>query len=241
MNRLILLLALAPLAYGQTKVGPRIPAQDVYANRPTSPATGTVFIMTDTDCSGTTSATPTQCRWSGSVWQATGGTGGSGGCTTNSLSNNGSATNTCINIPCTLGTITLASGTWTYPGGTVAAAANVSQEIPIVSSVTGTIRYTSVRIAESTIFTSTGGTPVTVLKASMGPPGSSTNDQLLPQFSLMQSSGSANFATDRPSPPQITSTYDLVVAFRVIVPNGAFINTLTAGAVTYEACGYAVQ
>ena len=58
--------------------------QSVYASRPGSPSTGQIWIMTDTDCSGTTSATPTQCRWSGSTWQATGGTSG-GSSTTNPL------------------------------------------------------------------------------------------------------------------------------------------------------------
>lgn len=52
--------------------------QSVYASRPVSPITKQVWIMTDTDCAGTASATPTQCRWSGSAWQATGGSSGSG-------------------------------------------------------------------------------------------------------------------------------------------------------------------
>ncbi len=56
-----------------------IPAHSVYASRPGSPVTNQLWIMDDTDCAGTASATPTQCKWSGSVWQATGGSGSGGG------------------------------------------------------------------------------------------------------------------------------------------------------------------
>lgn len=62
-----------------------LPPHSVYASRPGSPVANQVFIMDDTDCSGTASATPTQCKWSGSVWQATGGTGSGGSSTTNPL------------------------------------------------------------------------------------------------------------------------------------------------------------
>ncbi len=80
MKLIILILAAMPLM-AQQVTGPRVPSSGTYANRPTSPATGTVYIATDTDCGGTASATPTQCRWSGSTWQATGGVGGAGAVT----------------------------------------------------------------------------------------------------------------------------------------------------------------
>lgn len=59
--------------------------QSVYASRPGSPFTGQNWIMTDTDCAGTASATPTACRWSGSAWQATGGSGGGGASSSSQL------------------------------------------------------------------------------------------------------------------------------------------------------------
>lgn len=89
--RTISLLLLIPLScwgqrYNSATTGTRDdsaltwPApQSVYSGRPGSPITKQVWIMTDTDCAGTASATPTQCRWSGSAWQPTGGSGGGGG------------------------------------------------------------------------------------------------------------------------------------------------------------------
>lgn len=56
-----------------------VPPHSVYASRPGSPIASQLWIMDDTDCNGTASATPTQCKWSGTVWQATGGSGTGGG------------------------------------------------------------------------------------------------------------------------------------------------------------------
>jgi hypothetical protein len=54
----------------------------------------------------------------------------------------------------------------------------------------------------------------------------------------MQASGDAWFAMDRPQPPILTGSYSLVLAIRT---TGGNVSTLTAGAATYEVCGYAVQ
>jgi hypothetical protein len=65
------------------------------------------------------------------------------------------------------------------------------------------------------------------------------NDEFMPQTSMMQSSGKNWFAFDRPQPPVIASGfYDLVLAIRT---TGGNVSALTAGAVYYEVCGYAVQ
>ncbi len=136
-------------------------------------------------------------------------------------------------IECATGTATLSGGTWTYPGGTVAAAAAVSQEITIVSGLDGRQRYSHVLLNESTQFTSGS---VTVTKASVGRPGASTNDELMAQQLLMQTPGTI-FAFDRPQPPILGSgnTYTLVLAIRT---TGGNISALTTGAVDYEVCGY---
>jgi hypothetical protein len=92
-------------------------------------------------------------------------------------------------------------------------------------------------VSESTQFSSGS---ITGTKVSLGRPGVSTNDELLPQTSMMQSGGNAWFAFDRPQPPVIgaANTYSLVLAIRT---TGGNISALTAGAVYYEVCGYAVQ
>ena len=91
--------------------------QSVYASRPGSPITGQIWTMTDTDCAGTASATPTQCRWSGSTWQATGGSGsggGSGGASVTPVAV--SSGNTTTTIPYG---VTISAGTQALPSCTI--------------------------------------------------------------------------------------------------------------------------
>jgi len=54
----------------------------------------------------------------------------------------------------------------------------------------------------------------------------------------MVSSGDVNFWTSRPIPPQLTSTYSLVLNFAVTAGN---VNAATAGSLTWEVCGYAAR
>jgi hypothetical protein len=138
---------------------------------------------------------------------------------------------------CATGTVSLSGGTWTYPGGTVAAAAATSQEIPIITGLNGNFRFGHVLVSEATQIAS--GT-VTATKVSVGRPGSTTDDELLPQTIMMQSSGNAWFAFDRPQPPLLgaSNTYSVVLAIRT---TGGNVSALTGGAVNYEVCGYAVQ
>jgi hypothetical protein len=131
--------------------------------------------------------------------------------------------------------VSLSGGTWTYPGGTVAAAASNSQEIPIITGVPGKFRYGHVLLSETVQFTSGS---VTLTKLSVGRGGATTNDELLPQTPFMQSSGDAWFVVDRPQPPVLTGVYGLVLAIRT---TGGNVSALTAGTASYEVCGYAVQ
>jgi hypothetical protein len=182
-----------------------IPPTVTYASLPASPTTGTVYIVTDTLCTGSGTG-PAICRWSGSAWSALGG--------------GGSAAS-----PCT-------SGTVSYSALNVAAA---SREITIQTAVSGNTRWMGIVLSETTQFAGTTG-----LTVSMGRPGSTTHAEMTngTAFPLMVSSGDVNYISTRPIPPQITSTYDIVLNFAVTSGN---VNAATAGALTWEVCGYAAR
>jgi hypothetical protein len=110
----------------------------------------------------------------------------------------------------------------------------VSQEITIASGVAGTYRWDQVLLSETTQFTGTTG-----LTASIGRAGTTTNAEMTgTQFPLMVSSGDTNYWSARPVPPQLTSTYNVVVNFTVTSGN---VNAATAGQLTWELCGYAAR
>jgi hypothetical protein len=265
--RLIIVLSIAGACFGQGKQNVVqtgvvdahganwIPPTSTFASPPSSAATGSVYIFTDASavgtCSGGGSALAT-CRWSGSAWQAVGGGGGgtAGGSTGQmQVNSSGSFAGQAFGLDgggsrvsqrgteCATGTVSLSGGIWTYPGGTVAAAAAASQEITIIASLTGDMRYTRTLLAESTQFASSS---VTATKVSLGRSGISTDDELLPQTSFMVSSGNAWFAEDRPQTPVLgaSNTYSLVLAIRT---TGGNVSALTAGAAYYEVCGYALH
>ncbi len=128
-----------------------------------------------------------------------------------------------VTSPCTYGTVTatdlqgLASG--------------VTGEITIQTGVSGDERWDQVLMSETTQFTGTTG-----LTVSMGRPGSTTNDEMSgAAMPLMVSSGGANFWSARPIPPQLGTTYDIVLSFTV---TGGNVNSATAGAILWETCGY---
>ncbi|MCU1234470.1 MAG: hypothetical protein JWP63_2437 [Candidatus Solibacter sp.] len=212
--------------------------ESTFAGLPTPSAGNTGWRYTVTDCltSACTAgggSIKADLRSDGvSAWVVISGGGGSSQA---SVVGGGGSTTFQRMTECATGTVTLSGGTWTYPGGTAAAAAATTQEIPIVTSVPGRFRYGHVLISETTQFASGS---VTLTKLSVGRPGVTTNDELLPQTSFMQGSGDSWFAMDRPQPPTLTGTYSLVLAIRT---TGGNISALTAGAATYEVCGYAVQ
>jgi hypothetical protein len=57
-------------------------------------------------------------------------------------------------------------------------------------------------------------------------------------FPLMVSGSDVNYVSTRPIPPQITSTYSIVLNFAVTAGN---VNAVTAGSLTWEVCGYAAR
>jgi hypothetical protein len=136
---------------------------------------------------------------------------------------------------CFTGSVSLAGGVWTWPGGTAPAATAQLQEIPIIPGLTGAQRYTRILASEDTQFTGPG---ITATAVSIGRPGATTDDELLPQTPFMVSGGSAWFSEDHPNTPILgANPYTLVLAIRT---TGGNVAALTAGVVNYEVCGYSM-
>ncbi len=123
-----------------------------------------------------------------------------------------------------------ASGTTSYSALTAAAA---SQEVTIQTGISGNVRWDQVTVSETTQFTGTTG-----LTVSVGRPGTNNQEMTGAQVPLMVSGGDANFWTARPIPPQLSGTYSIVLNFAV---TSGTVNTATAGAVTWELCGYSAR
>ena len=126
-------------------------------------------------------------------------------------------------------------GTLSYTALTSAAS---SQEITILGGSTplsGNLRYAGIVLSETTQFATTTG-----LTVSMGRPGSTTHAELTNgvTFPLMVSAGDLNYVSTRPLPPQITTTYSIVLNFAV---TSGFVNAATAGSLTWEVCAYAAR
>jgi hypothetical protein len=200
-----------------------IPPTSTFASQPSSPAAGAVYIFTDASavgtCSGGGSALAT-CRWSGSAWAAVGG-GGGGGSSQASIFSGGTLVQRAVEC---------ASGATSYTALTAAAA---NQEITIQTGISGNVRWDQVTVSETTRFAGTVG-----LTVSMGRPGANNSEMTGALVALMVSGGDANFWTARPIPPQLTSTYPIVLNFAVTSGN---VNAATAGVLTWEACGYAAR
>ena len=127
-------------------------------------------------------------------------------------------------VECTHGTV---------PYTTVAALGAVtSGEITIQTGISGNVVYDQILVNASTPFTFSSGTSPTV---SMGRPGATTDYEmtgaLVPIDSTVQ-------WTARPAPPQLGTTYSVVLNFAMTTGN---VNALTAGACDWRICGYAAQ
>ncbi|MEO8596821.1 MAG: hypothetical protein ABI759_26110 [Candidatus Solibacter sp.] len=205
-----------------------VPPTARFANQPSSPVAGSVYVFTDAaalgSCSGGGSALAT-CRWSGSDWQAVGG-GGSGAGSQASIFSGGALVQRQVEC---------ASGTVPYSALT---AAGTTQEITIQTGIPGNVRWDQVLISESTQF---AGTPA--LSVSMGRPGTNNNIEMSGvAMPLKSSGGDASYWSTRPIPPQVIGTYSVVLNFSANsnLGNGSASN-FTAGAVTWEVCGYAAR
>lgn len=220
-----------------------------YASRPGSPVTKQVWIMTDKQCDGSGSG-PSNCRWNGSSWDAIGG-GGSGSSPLTTKGDLYTYSTTNARLPIGANGLFLSPDSTAATGlkwatgpagfscvtGTVTAATlaglgtGASKEVSIFSSVPGTTRYDQVLVSETVLFTGTTG-----LTVSMGRPGSTTHDELTgASLPLQVSAGDTNYFSARPIPPQLTTTYNLVLNFAVASGN---VNSATAGTLYYEVCSY---
>ncbi len=108
--------------------------------------------------------------------------------------------------------------------------ATTSQEITIMTGVTGATLFAKTQLVETTQFSGGASTALTV---SMGRTGANNTEMSGGLIPLMQASGSWN--TFIPPEPQITSTYSIVLNF---VSTGANVSTFTAGSLDWKVCHY---
>ena len=204
-----------------------VPPSTRFSAPPSTPPTGAVYVFTDAaatgSCTGGGSALAT-CRWSGSDWQAVGGGGGA----TSQPSIFTGGTLVQRQVECASGTVPFSALT----------AATPAQEITIQTGIAGNVRWDQVLISETTQF---AGIPT--LSVSMGRPGVNNNLEMSGvSLPLKLSGGDANYWSTRPIPPQLAGTYSIVLNFlgNGNLGNGSASN-FTAGAVSWEVCGYAAR
>lgn len=113
-------------------------------------------------------------------------------------------------------------------------APSVSQEVPILTALGGNFRFDHVLVQETTRFSSESadGLVVGVGRAGLG------SDVVSP-FALKSGFAPNNYWYERPTPPQLTGSYDLVLNFKASSPLGdGDVSNFSAGALTWEVCGY---
>jgi len=158
------------------------------------------------------------CRWSGVAWQAV-----SGGGAANQAPILNGGTLVQRQVECASGTV----------NSTALTAAASNQEITIQTGIPGSARWEQILLSETTQFAGTTG-----LTVSMGRPGSNNYEMTGTLVPLGVSSGDANYWTARPAPPQLTSTYSVVLNFAVTSGN---VNAATGGSLSWEVCAYAAR
>lgn len=220
MRVLILALTLTVSCFGQGKknlvetgvtdahAATWIPPHATFASPPVSPPTGSTFLFTDASATGTCGGTGTALATCRWSGTAWQAVGGAGGGVTS---------------PCTTGTISSAN---------IAALSGTQNEITIQTAVSGDFRFEQILISETTKVTGA----FTGLTVSMGRAGANNDELTGVAMPLMVSAGDANFWSARPSPPQLTGTYNVVLGFAA---TGANLSTIAAGALKWEICGYA--
>jgi hypothetical protein len=112
----------------------------------------------------------------------------------------------------------------------------LSQEVTVVTAVPSKFRFLHMVVQETTQFAG----PASALSVSAGRPGVDTD--LMPAFALKSVNAPQNFWFDRPATPVLgTGTFDVVLQFvgSSVLGNGT-ASSLSAGAVYWEVCGFAV-
>jgi hypothetical protein len=109
-----------------------------------------------------------------------------------------------------------------------------SQEVPILTGLVGSFRFDHVLVQETARFASdsVGSLVVGLGRVNLGP-------DVVSPFPLMSDSAPNHFWYERPTPPQLTGAYDLVLNFKASSPLGdGFASNFGSGTVTWEVCGY---
>jgi hypothetical protein len=108
-----------------------------------------------------------------------------------------------------------------------------SQEVPVLTALPGSFRFSHVVVYESTQFAST---PSGTLSVALGRPGNGSD--VMSPFALRNAVVNS-FWYERPGPPQLTGAYDLVLFFQASFPLGdGTTSNLAGGTVTWEVCGF---
>ena len=116
-------------------------------------------------------------------------------------------------------------------------APSISQEIPILTGLSGTFRFDHVMLQETGRFSSDSAG---VLAVGVGRANSGAD--VVSPFPLKSDFAPNNVLYERPHPPQLTGAYDLVLNFKSSSPLGdGTVSNFSAGAVTWEVCGYNAQ
>ena len=103
----------------------------------------------------------------------------------------------------------------------------------MLPALAGAFRFEHVLLQETERFAPGGGVQLSV---GAGRPGGGT--EVVSPFALM-SPYANNFWYARPTPPQLTGAYDLVLNFQASSPLGdGATSRFTAGTLAWEVCGY---
>ena len=101
----------------------------------------------------------------------------------------------------------------------------------------GTFRFDHVLLQETRRFASDG---VASLAVGLGRPNQQAD--IVAAVPLKSDSAPSSFWYERPSPPQLTGAYDLVLNFKGSSPLGdGAASNFSSGTVAWEICGYTAQ
>jgi hypothetical protein len=124
----------------------------------------------------------------------------------------------------------------TVGAGSLTARSN-SQEVLVLTGLAGSFRFDHVMVQETRQFSSdsVSSLVVGVGRANLGA-------DIVSAFPLKSVSAPYNFWYERPTPPQLTGAYDLVLNFKASSPLGdGAASNFSSGALTWEVCGYNAQ
>jgi len=116
---------------------------------------------------------------------------------------------------------------------TLTAKAN-SQEVPVLTGLSGSFRFDHVLLRETVQFAS--ATPGTV-SVSSGTAGNGKD--VTSAFALRNPAAPDSLSYERPGPPRLTGAYDLVLLFQASFALGdGNASNFNGGTVTWEVCGF---